>query len=181
MTTPLTVIQFWRDEVGFARWFAVEPSLDAEIRRRFEPLWQTALCGAIDDWQKTPEGALALIIVLDQFPRNMFRGHADSFATDAKARAAADQAIASGFDMTLPVLLRPFVYMPLMHSEQLADQDRCIALFEQRIGPDTYNLPFARNHRAEIAQFGRFPARNAALKRVSTDAETAYLKSRANH
>jgi uncharacterized protein (DUF924 family) len=119
--------------------------------------------------------------VLDQFPRNMFRGRPESFATDAKARAVADQAIAAGFDLRLPVLLRPFVYMPLMHSESLADQDRGIALFEQRLGPDTYNLPYAREHRAEIAQFGRFPARNAALGRTSTPEETAYLQSLPHH
>jgi uncharacterized protein (DUF924 family) len=167
--------------VGFAHWFAVDAALDDEIRRRFEPLWQAARLGKLDSWQDTPEGALALILVLDQFPRNMFRGHADSFVTDAKARESADRAIAAGFDMRVPVLLRPFFYMPLMHAEDLAQQDRCIALFQQRLGPDTYNLPFARAHRAEIEQFGRFPARNSALGRKSTDAETAYLKSVAHH
>jgi uncharacterized protein (DUF924 family) len=151
------------------------------IRRRFEPLWQTARLGQIDDWEKAPEGALALVLVLDQFPRNMFRGRADSFATDAKAQGVAGRAIAAGFDLRVPVLLRPFFYMPLMHAEDIVQQDRCIALFQERIGPDTYNLPFARAHRAEIEQFGRFPARNSALGRKSTDTETAYLKTAPHH
>ena len=179
--TPLAVLQFWRDEVGAARWFADVPALDAEIRGRFEPLWRDACAGRLDGWEDSPDGALALAIVLDQFPRNMFRGQAQAFASDRQARAVAGRAIARDFDLHVPTALRPFFYMPLMHSEDLADQDRCIALFAERIGPDTYNLPYARRHRAEIARFGRFPGRNAALGRIPTGEETAYLAAGPAH
>lgn len=175
--TPLRILQFWRDDVGEARWFADDPALDAQIRDRFAPLWHQARDGKLDGWQQTPDGALALVIVLDQFPRNMFRSQAQAFATDAKALAVAKTAVAREIDLRVPALLRPFFYMPLMHAENLADQDRCIALLEQRLGPDTYNLPFARTHRAEIARFGRFPRRNAALGRAATAEETAYLNA----
>lgn len=175
--TPLSVIQFWRDEVGEARWYVNDPALDKQIRDRFEPLWREARDGKHDDWQMTPDGTLAMLIVLDQFPRNMFRGHADSFATDAKALAVAKTAVAREIDLRVPTNLRQFFFTPFMHSENLADQDRCIALFLQRDGPNTYNLPFARQHRDVIAKFGRFPARNAALGRPSTPAETAFLNT----
>jgi uncharacterized protein (DUF924 family) len=174
---PLAVIQFWRDEIGRRRWFDDDPALDATIRARFEPLWQRARAGALDGWQASVEGALALVIVLDQFPRNMFRGRAEAFATDPQALAAARRAVAAGYDRRVPDLLRPFFYLPFMHAEDLATQDECIALFAERLGPDTYNLPYARAHRDVIARFGRFPARNAALGRVSTLAETTYLES----
>lgn len=176
MTTPLTVIQFWRDDVGPERWFD-DTAIDHQIRVRFEPLWRQARDGALNSWAGTVEGALALVIVLDQFPRNMFRGTADAFATDTHALEIARQAIDDGFDFRVPGMLRPFFYMPFMHSENLADQDRCIALFSVRLGEDTYNLPYARQHRELIARFSRFPARNAALGRPSTPEEAAYLNS----
>ena len=175
--TPLSVIQFWRDEVGEARWYVNEPALDKQIRDRFEPLWRDARDGKHNDWQMTPDGTLALLIVLDQFPRNMFRGHAASFSTDAQALAVAKNAVAREIDLRVPTILRQFFYTPLMHAENLADQDRCIALFEHRDGPDAYNLPFARQHRGLIAKFGRFPARNAALGRTSTPEELAFLNA----
>ncbi len=174
--TPLSVIQFWRDDVGPKGWFD-DTAIDQTIRNRFEPLWRSARDGALDDWADTVEGALALVIVLDQFPRNMFRGTAAAFATDAHALRVARQAIENGFDFRVPSMLRPFFYMPFMHSEVLADQDRCIALLSERLGPDAYNLPFARGHREMIARFGRFPARNAALGRQTTAEEAAYLAS----
>jgi uncharacterized protein (DUF924 family) len=173
--TPLSVIQFWRDEVGEARWYVAQPALDKQISDRFEPLWRDAHVGKLNDWQMTPDGTLALLIVLDQFPRNMFRGHADAFATDAQALAVAKTAVAREIDLRVPTSLRQFFYTPLMHSEDLADQDRCVALFEQREGPDAYNLPFARQHRGVIEKFGRFPTRNAALGRASTPEELAFL------
>jgi uncharacterized protein (DUF924 family) len=181
LTTPLTVLQFWRDEVGARRWFADEPALDALIRDRFEATWRSARDGILDVWQETPDGALALTIVLDQFPRNMFRGTAEAFATDAQACAVANRAIARQFDLRVATLLRPFFYMPLMHAEALAEQDRCIGLLAERIGPDTTNLPYARQHRETIAKFGRFPTRNAALGRQSTPEESAYLAAQARH
>jgi uncharacterized protein (DUF924 family) len=173
--TPLGVIQFWRDEVQPARWFADDPALDADIRKRFAPLWQTARAGGLADWEATPEGALALVIVLDQFPRNMFRDHADAFASDADARAAARRAIDHGFDRRVPTVLRPFFYLPFMHSEDIADQDQSVALIGERVGEDSVNYPFSLTHREIIAKFGRFPTRNAALGRVSTPEELAFL------
>jgi uncharacterized protein (DUF924 family) len=178
--TPLGVIQFWRDEVGEANWFADDAALDANIRAHYDALWHEARDGALDDWQATPEGALALAIVLDQFPRNMFRGHADAFATDAKARAVATRAVAAGFDRRVPTSLRGFFYLPFMHSENLADQDRSIALFAERVGTDCANYPYALGHRRIIARFSRFPARNAALGRVSTADEQAFLNAGLN-
>jgi len=175
--TPLGVIQFWRDEVGEARWYVSDPALDRQIRDRFEPLWQDARAGKLDRWQMTPDGTLAQLIVLDQFPRNMFRGTAQSFATDTQALAVAKTAVAREVDLRVPTSLRQFFFTPFMHSENLADQDRCIALFEQREGPSAYNLPYARAHRAEIARFGRFPSRNPALGRPSTPEETAYMNA----
>ena len=177
MTAPLAIIQFWRDEVGQVRWYLADPALDKQIRDRFEPLWRDARAGRLNDWQMTPDGTLALLIVLDQFPRNMFRNHADAFATDSHALTVAKTAVAREVDLRVPTVLRQFFYMPLMHSENLADQDRCIELFELREGPDAYNLPYARQHRGVIAKFGRFPTRNAALGRASTPEELAFLNA----
>ncbi|MBS0472528.1 MAG: DUF924 domain-containing protein [Proteobacteria bacterium] len=173
--SPLSVIQFWRDEVHPARWFAEDAALDKQIRDRFESLWRSARDGGLDAWQETPEGALALVIVLDQFPRNMFRGLAEAFATDATARAVAGRALDAGFDRRVPTVLRPFLYLPYMHSEDMADQDRSVAYIAERVGKDSINYPFALQHRATIARFGRFPARNAALGRVTTREETEFL------
>jgi uncharacterized protein (DUF924 family) len=175
--TPLSVIQFWRDEVGETCWYADEPKLDKQIRDRFEPLWRDARDGKRNDWQMTPDGTLALLIVLDQFPRNMFRGAAQAFATDAQALAIAKTAVAREVDLRVPTSLRQFFFTPFMHSENLADQDRCIALFEHRESPDAYNLPYARQHRGVIAKFGRFPMRNAALGRASTPEELVFLNA----
>ena len=173
--TPLSIIQFWRDEIGAAHWFDNDPRLDARIRARFEALWQSARAGAFDAWLATPEGALALVIVLDQFPRNMFRGHADAFSTDPNARVAANRAIDSAFDWRVPTVLRVFFYLPFMHSEDMADQDRSVALIEERLGKDSSNYPYALGHREQIARFGRFPGRNEALGRHTTPQETVFL------
>ncbi len=173
--TPLSIIQFWRDEVGAAHWFDTDAALDVRIRTRFETLWRSARTGALDDWQDGTEGALALLIVLDQFPRNMFRGHADAFASDAQARAVARAALGRGFDRCAPQLLRVFFYLPFMHSEDIADQDVCVALIAERLGTHTSNYPYALGHREQIARFGRFPARNAALGRTTTPQEAAFL------
>ena len=158
-----------------ARWYGAVPALDKQIRDRFEPLWRDARAGKRDDWQMTPDGTLALLIVFDQFPRNMFRGHADAFATAAQALAVAKTAVAREIDLRVPTVLRQFFYTPFMHSENLADQDRCIELFRLREGPDAYNLPFARQHRDVIAKFGRFHTRSAALGRASPPDEQAFL------
>jgi uncharacterized protein (DUF924 family) len=177
LASPLGVIQYWRDEVGEARWFADDPVLDAQIREHFQSLWQSARDGKLSAWEKTPEGALALIIVLDQFPRNMFRGRADAFATDALARAAAARAVDRGLDGRVPTSLRAFFYLPFMHGEDMDSQDRSVALIGERVGTDSINYPYALRHRDVIARFGRFPARNRALGRQSTAAEDQYLAS----
>lgn len=173
---PHDIIAFWRDEVGKERWFASDPELDAEIAQRFRKAWANAKAGELTAWEASVEGALALVLVLDQFPRNMFRGTAKAFSTDAKARRVADRALARGYDLMIEAGLRAFYYLPLMHSERLADQDRCVALIAERLGRFAMNYPFALGHRDEIRRFGRFPGRNAALGRKSTAAERDYLE-----
>ncbi len=173
--TPQDIIAFWRDTVGPKRWFGADAELDAQIARRFEAVWQMAKAGKLAAWEESVEGALALILVLDQFPRNMFRGQSAAFSTDASARAAAERALARGYDLMLPAGLRAFFYLPYMHSENIADQDRCVALIAERLGTTSMNYPFALQHRDEIVRFGRFPRRNTALGRSSTPAERRFL------
>jgi uncharacterized protein (DUF924 family) len=172
--TPKEIVAFWK-ELGEKRWFAVDSALDAEIRRRFENVWQDAHDGKLADWEETAEGSLALVILLDQFARNMFRGTAKAFSTDALARKVAERAVARGYDTNAPEALRVFFYLPFMHSEEIADQDRCVALIEERLGKDSGNYPFALGHREIVRQFGRFPARNKVLGRVSSLAEKQFL------
>lgn len=176
MIAPEDVLSFWIDEIGPKSWYRADPALDALIRERFGALWETAAGGGIGHWLCNPRSALALVIVLDQFPRNMFRGEARAFATDAAARAAAKRAVALGWDMRVAEPERQFFYLPLMHSECLSDQDRGVRLFLTRMplsGED--NLDHARAHRAEIRRFGRFPHRNRALSRADTAEERDYL------
>lgn len=177
--TPRAILDFWTDQVGEKRWYAVEPALDDEIRARYESLWRGARDGKLSDWERTAEGALALLIVLDQFPRNMFRGKADAFATDAQARGVADRAIANGFDLKIAPPFRQFFYLPFEHSETMADQNRSLALFGERMGKDHYTYPYALEHRAEIERFGRFPSRNAQLGRAATAEEAEFLRRKA--
>jgi len=172
---PRDILDFWFKDVGEKRWFESDPKLDAALRVRFEQTWHAARDGKLSDWEETATGALALLIVLDQFPRNMFRGRAEAFSTDAPARAAADRALARGFDLEAPKGARIFFYLPFMHSENLADQDRCVALVRERLGEDSMNFPYAVAHRDWIRRFGRFPGRNAALGRVATPEETIFL------
>jgi uncharacterized protein (DUF924 family) len=178
--TPQEVIAFWQG-VGEKKWFAVDPKLDAEIRKRFEPWWRKARDGKLDDWKQSAEGTLALLILLDQFPRNMFRGKADAFSTDAKARELARCALARGYDFAFPMSLRAFFYLPFMHSEDLNDQDLCVKLIAERLGTSSANYPFALGHRDTIVRFGRFPLRNVALGRRSTAAEKAFIAKSAPH
>lgn len=173
---PDEVTGYWLDQLTPADWYKSDPELDAQIRTRFEDLWQRAQGGQLSGWLTDAGSALAFIILTDQFPRNMFRDSGKAFATDGLALAAAKKAIAHGWDMAIPEPARQFVYMPLMHSECLADQDRCVRLMLTRM-PETgsSNLAHARAHRQVIREFGRFPYRNAALGRVSRAEETAYL------
>jgi uncharacterized protein (DUF924 family) len=178
--TPHQIIEFWEKVVGQARWYTVEPALDDLICKDYRAVWDDARAGELADWEETPEGALALLIVLDQFPRNMFRGTADAFASDAQARAIAHRATTHRFDLKIAPPLRQFFYTPFEHSEDLADQDRAVILTGERLGTDYYTYPFIVEHRDEIARFGRFPSRNKALGRASTEEELAFLAERLN-
>jgi uncharacterized protein (DUF924 family) len=168
------ILGFWIEEVGASRWYSVEPDLDRAIGDRFGALWEEARAGRLDGWTCGPESCLAYLILLDQFPRNMFRGDARAFATDRKALAAAKDAIDRGFDRRAPVPERQFFYLPLMHSEALPDQDRCVRLIFESFGRDE-SLLHARAHREIIRRYGRFPYRNEALGRASTPAERDFL------
>ena len=169
---PADVLAFWR-EAGKTKWFTHDPAFDSEIRARFQPLWQAAAANNLSDWEEASESALALTIVLDQFPRNMFRGEARAFATDSPARAVAERAIARGFDREVPETERVFFYLPFEHSENRADQERSLALV--RATGDAELLKWAQLHADIIERFGRFPHRNAILGRVSTPAELEFL------
>ena len=174
MIKPIDVVGFWR-MAGPEKWFAKNRGFDQAIALRFEPSHFAAARGEHDGWMATPEGALGLLLLLDQFPRNLFRDSAHAFATDGKALSIARHAIGEGFDQQVEPELRPFVYMPLMHSENLGDQDASVVLFEA-LGAQT-NLDFANIHRDIIARFGRFPHRNAVLGRKTTPEEQAFLDS----
>ncbi len=176
MTTPEDILDFWLKQVGPEGWYAVDEAVDSDIRQRFEADWSRALAGGHAKWPTHAPGALAYIILTDQLPRNMFRGSGKSFATDAISLAAAKQAIARGFDMKTAEPERQFFYMPLMHSECLVDQDRCVRLIKTRM-PETgaHNLRHARAHREVIRQFGRFPYRNEALGRATTGPELTFM------
>ena len=175
------VLDFWfgpADSPGYgtarAVWFESDSAFDAEVRQRFGAAIEPAAQGDLDGIAANAEGALALIILLDQFPRNVYRGTARAFAHDARARSVAHDALAAGHDRALAPFMRPFLYLPFEHSEAMADQDRSVALF--RAHGDERALSFAIAHRDVIARFGRFPHRNAVLGRASTAEELAFLE-----
>ena len=170
--TPADLLAFWRD-AGRAKWFRKDAAFDAEIAARFRASHEAAAAGRRADWEATPEGALALLIVLDQFPRNMFRADARAYAADPLARSVAGRAIMRGFDQQVPTGERLFFYLPFEHSEDLVDQERCIALMRGTGNADL--LKWAELHADIIRRFGRFPHRNAALGRTTTAAEQAFL------
>ncbi|WP_425070562.1 DUF924 family protein [Sagittula sp. S175] len=176
MVGPEEILKFWLDEVGPEGWYKQDAALDDEIRARFGAAWEGLMQGRYGLWLTYPSGVLAYIILSDQFSRNMFRGDGKAFASDRIALAAAKQAIHRGWDMKIDEPARQFFYMPLMHSENLCDQDRCVRLMKERM-PETGagNLLHARVHREVIRQFGRFPYRNDALDRKTTSAEAAYM------
>jgi uncharacterized protein (DUF924 family) len=167
------VVAFWW-EAGSSMWFAKDPEFDALFRERFLDLHEAAARHELNDWLETPEGALALVILLDQFPRNAFRDSPHMYATDAHARAVADRAIAAGYDLMVADRLALFFYLPFGHSEDLADQERSVALAE-RLGER--DLQQARHHRDIVARFGRFPHRNPILGRDMTADEREYLEN----
>lgn len=171
------ILSFWLDEVGPEGWYKQDDGLDGTIRSRFMETWEAAADGKLDLWMLRPDQALALLIVLDQFPRNMFRGSDRAFSTDKKALAIAKKAICDGHDLKVDEPQRQFFYLPLMHSECLTDQDRCVRLFMTRMPQKgAENLPYAKEHRDVIRRFGRFPYRNRALGRRTTPPEQAYLQ-----
>jgi uncharacterized protein (DUF924 family) len=170
--TPVDVLAFWR-QAGPDRWYARDDAFDAEIRARFLELWRKAVAGELSAWETSDDGALALTIVLDQFPRNIFRGDPKTYASDAAARDVASRAINRGSDLRVADDLREFFYLPFMHSEHLADQLRCIDLLRQAGRTD--NLKYAEDHAAIIRRFGRFPHRNRILGRATTSEEQAFL------
>jgi uncharacterized protein (DUF924 family) len=177
VVTSSDVLDFWFSQDRKA-WFAKDPAFDEQIRGRFLGLFERALRGELDAWLQAPASCLALAILLDQFPRNMFRGTAKAFAGDPRARAAARSILDNGWDKTMTADERMFAYLPFEHSESLADQERCLALMREiAASPETADLPkWAEAHLAIIRRFGRFPHRNAALGRESTPEEVAFLK-----
>ena len=169
---PADILSFWR-QVGPERWYERDDALDADIRARFLELWRKAADGGLSSWEATDDGALALVIVLDQFPRNVFRDDKRAYSSDALARDVARAAIARGVDTRIDGSLLEFLYMPFMHSEELADQLRCVELFRKIGNPD--NLKYAEDHADIIRRFGRFPHRNRALGRPTTAEEQVFL------
>jgi len=175
MVTPEEILTFWLDEVGPEGWYMPTEGLDDLIRDRFEAAWTSACDGAYGLWLTYPSGSLAYIILMDQFPRNMFRGSGRAFASDRAALAAAKVAVERKWDMRIDPPARQFFYLPMMHSECLSDQERCVRLMKERLPESETNLLHAKAHREVIRQFGRFPYRNEALKRPTTQPEVAYL------
>lgn len=171
VATPDDVIAFWR-EAGYERWYGKDDAFDQDLRNRFLALWQAARDGQLSAWQDTDDGALALVIVLDQFPRNMFRNDPRAFSTDSLARTVASRAITEGRDLRIDPVMRAFLYLPFEHSEDIADQERSIALFTA-LGED--GLKWAVLHADIIRRFGRFPHRNTVLGRATTPEEAAFL------
>jgi uncharacterized protein (DUF924 family) len=172
LATIADVIGFWR-EAGPEKWFEKDEAFDAAILARFLDTHLAAARGELADWEATPEGAYALLILLDQFPRNLFRGSPQAFATDAQALAIAERAVARGFDQHFDAIERRFLYMPFMHAEDLAHQERCVALCAA--SDDAEGVKFAEIHRDIIRDFGRFPHRNPVLGRKTTPAEQEFL------
>jgi uncharacterized protein (DUF924 family) len=168
---PSDVIEFWR-AAGPERWFRKDEAFDAQFRERFLATHEAAARGALADWEATADGALALLLLLDQFPRNAFRGTPRVYATDPMAREVARRAVDRGFDRATEPPLRNFFHLPFMHSEELADQERCVALTQDG---DEQTRRYAQHHRDIIRRFGRFPHRNAVLGRESTAEERQFL------
>ncbi len=169
---PNDIVSFWL-QAGPAKWFKTVVAFDEAIRLKFEPVHHAAARGQYDAWMDSPDGALALLILLDQFPRNLYRNSAHAFATDPKARSIALGAIERGFDTNVEPSLRNFFYLPFMHSEDLTDQDYGLALNTE--AGDEDNIKWAALHRDIIVRFGRFPHRNKAFGRVTTPKEQAFL------
>jgi uncharacterized protein (DUF924 family) len=178
MAAPEKLLRFWLDEVGPAGWYIQDPSLDAAICEQFMGVWEQAMQGKFSLWLTYPTGALAYCILLDQFSRNMFRGRSKAYSADRGALAAAKSAIHYKWDLRIDEPARQFFYLPLMHSENLPDQDRCVRLMKTRL-EDTggSGLEHAKAHREVIRMFGRFPFRNEALNRPYTHSERMFSEN----
>lgn len=179
------ILEFWfgsPQSVDYGKersfWFTKKPEFDRELSDRFLSTYEQATAGKLDSWEDLPQSCLALLLLLDQFPRNIFRGTPKSFATDAKALAIANNAVAKGFDQYLLPVQRWFIYLPFEHSENIIDQQRCVDLFATlKDDPESAKpLDYALRHKAVIERFGRFPHRNKILGRETTPAEAEFLK-----
>ena len=170
--TPTGILAFWR-EAGRDAWYKRNDAFDAEVRRRYLSVWEQAAAGRLASWEASDDGALALVIVLDQFPRNMFRGTQAAFSSDALALDIARRAIERGAGGRIDPALLEFLYMPLMHSEHLGDQEHCVALFRGTDNRESQKS--ATEHTEIIRRFGRFPHRNNVLGRETTADEQAFL------
>ena len=173
------ILSFWfgaPDDADYgkpqAKWFEKNDNFDAEIKQRFEQVMIDAAAGKLDDMAESPEGAVALLITLDQFPRNVYRGSAEAFASDEHARTVATRVLERGFDQQVAPVMRSFMYLPFEHSEDLADQERSLKLFTKLGGS---GIEWAEKHHVIIERFGRFPHRNEVLGRASTPEETEFL------
>lgn len=178
MASAEEVLGFWFGQPR-ERWFLRNESFDDECRRRFLPAVERAAEGDLDDWRDEPRSCVALLLLLDQFPRNLFRGTPQAFSTDARAREVARHALVRGLDMTLPPLWRWFMYLPFEHSESVNDQRLSVALFEVLAlyhSDSREALDYARQHRDVIQRFGRFPHRNVTLGRPTTPEESVFLQ-----
>lgn len=173
--TQKQILKFWFEETQPAQWFQVGPEFDQEIITRFSVIYEQAAQALCDDWKDDPDSVLALIILLDQFPRNMFRGTAKAFATDAKALVMAKHALSKGFDQALAPIKRRFLYLPFEHSENIDDQRQSVALFETMKDEDPLGYDYALRHLDVIEKYGRFPHRNKILSRMNTPEEEEYL------
>lgn len=183
---PEEILAFWfgrEGEEGYGEfreaWFLKDPDFDREIRDRFEGVYEEAASGELEDWKEEARSCLALIVVLDQFPRNMFRGDARMYAADGLALAAAWHAVERAYDRELPAFQRMFMYLPFEHSEDLEDQRRSVVLFEGLAGeePGAMNLTsYAVQHLRIVERFGRFPHRNGILGRETTLEEAEFLE-----
>lgn len=169
------ILAFWFDEIQPQQWFQVNADFDATIKERFEGMYHAARDGLCEDWGNSPEGTLALCIILDQFPRNMYRGTPEAFATDKQALLIAKKALSKGFDQVLSPAKRRFLYLPYEHSENINDQHKCVELFEAMKDDDPLGYEYAVKHLKVIEQYNRFPHRNSILGRDNTPEEETYL------
>ena len=174
--TPTSIIEFWYSEKVKSKWFNSSIEFDKEIRSNYEDVWINALRGEYSSWRESAEGCLALAIILDQFPLNMFRGEVQSFSSEAVAVKVVKHAIENGLDKNIARDKVSFLYMPLMHSENIDDQNLAVKLFEQ--AELIENAKFSKHHRDIIKKYGRFPHRNKILDRKSSTEEVEYLNSK---